>query len=834
MRFCLWMLIRLIGLIGLIGLTMSLLSLAHAQGTTAQGLTPTTALPSHPPVIHMADIPLQADSDRRFADAVIQRVSGTDPIDALAPRLEAIARSVDQKNYQFSPTQLRSLPIMRLESLERHWIFDGRRIERWQTDLQQATASYSADAAELVRRRAAWQAIKDAPLVNSLPPVLTDQIDQVIAQLTKAEQALSGPLSRQVALSQRASAIEERIRSGQRSVLDAIAYIDSRLLQLDSPPLWAVNQTPDTKEDAMALLRIGLGIEVRFAREYAAADTGNLRALHVLQVLLLPLLLWLAWQNRQAIRAKTMSETATRVLGRPLSAWLLLAMMGVLALEPDAPLIVQQVAMVLAAIPVLRLLPHHERRQLDLWPYAITGLYMVERLGFLFLVSGVLYRIYTVALTALALLTIFWLLTRARRLASTLPSTRIFRALRIIAWASVVLLGVSALVNIFGNVSLAEMLTSATIGSGFFGLMLYAGVTVLTTLLHLLLARSGMARLRLTREHAPPLVQMLIRLLTAAAVVGWVLYTMDRFRILRSTYAVVSQILSYTLVVGEISISLGHILVFGISVMIAFWAARTVRLVLQDDLLNRMSLPRGVGNSIASLTYYSILLLGLGVALSAAGFKTSQLAIVFGALGVGIGFGLQNVVNNFVSGLILMFERPIQPGDVVDIGDTSGRVRDIGMRATRIKTFDGADVLVPNGTLLSEKLINWTLLDRNRRIEIKLGVAYGTDPKKVIALLEEVSRKTPGVAPDPAPVVLFMEFGDSSLNFSIRAWTQDFDAWINIRSDMLTQINDALTQAGIEIPFPQRDLNLRSVSDDAAAALTTGQKDSGADRPISP
>ncbi|WP_277756786.1 mechanosensitive ion channel family protein [Achromobacter denitrificans] len=299
---------------------------------------------------------------------------------------------------------------------------------------------------------------------------------------------------------------------------------------------------------------------------------------------------------------------------------------------------------------------------------------------------------------------------------------------------------------------------------------------------------------------------------------------MDRYRVLRATYALVTEVLSYTFAFGNISISLGNILVFVISVLIAFWAARTIRLVLHEELLNRMPLPRGVGNSIASLTYYSVLLLGLAVALSAAGVKASQLAIVLGALGVGIGFGLQNVVNNFVSGLILMFERPIQPGDVVEIGDTSGQVRDIGMRATRIRTFEGADVVVPNGTLLSEKLTNWTMLDRNRRIEINVGLAYGTDPAQAIELLASVARGTLGVSTQPAPIAMFMGFGANTLDFSVRAWTPDFDQWMSIRSDMLSRMYEALTQAGIDIPFPQTDLHLRSISEEAGAMLAQARR----------
>jgi len=804
----------LFGLIlGLLGLTQARLALADPPATTAP------ALPAAPAAIQMGDIPLRADSDTRYAEAVLQRVATTDPDATLGPALEAITKSTDEKLYEFQPAQLRTLPIMRVESLERHWVFDAHRLARWQADLRQATAWYASDAAELLRRRDAWQAIKNSASAASLPPALADRVDAVLAQLTAAAQALSGPLSRQAGLEQRANAVEERIKAGHRAVAEAINDIDARLMRVDSPPLWDLGKTQDTSQDTMALLRTGIDIEARFARDYSGTGSGNQRALHVIQIVLLVFLLWLARKSRDAIRAGVMSETAAGVLGRPLSTWLLLSMVAVLALEPDAPLMVQQVALVLAAAPVLRLLPPSARRQLDLWPYVITALFLAERLGFLFLANTLFYRLSTVALTVVALSAILWLLRRGRRPTSSPAPTRLAGMLRGIAWVAVALLCVSLAANLVGNVSLAEMLTSAVIGCGYFGLVLYAGVTVIITLVQVMLARQGIARFRLAREHAPPLVQLLIRLLTVAAVVGWAVYAMDRFRILRATYAFTTQVLSYTLTVGEVSISLGNVLLFLISVVIAFWAARTIRLILRDEVLTRMALPRGVGNSIASLSYYLVLLLGLGIALSAAGFQTSQLTIVFGALGVGIGFGLQGVVNNFVSGLILMFERPIQPGDVVEISGTSGQVRDIGMRATRIKTFEGADVIVPNGTLLSDKLTNWTLLDRSRRIEVSIGLAYGTEPNRAIAVLDAVARDTPGVVAEPAPTVLFMGFGASTLDFSVRAWTYDFDRWINIRSDLMTRMVDALRQADIEIAFPQRDLHLRSVSDEAGAAL---------------
>jgi len=208
--------------------------------------------------------------------------------------------------------------------------------------------------------------------------------------------------------------------------------------------------------------------------------------------------------------------------------------------------------------------------------------------------------------------------------------------------------------------------------------------------------------------------------------------------------------------------------------------------------------------------------------LSAAGLQMSQFTIVLGALSVGIGFGLNTVINNFVSGLILMVERPVQPGDTIELSGTIGRVRDIGMRATTLTTFEGADVIVPNGMLLSEKMINWTLSSDKRRIDIPVNVAYGNDPGKVLALLAEVAKNAEGVSTNPEPTVLFTGFGANSLDFSVRAWTDSFDDSVFVRSGMAVGIYAALEQAGIEIPFPQRDLHVKSVDADILAQLKRG------------
>jgi small-conductance mechanosensitive channel len=247
--------------------------------------------------------------------------------------------------------------------------------------------------------------------------------------------------------------------------------------------------------------------------------------------------------------------------------------------------------------------------------------------------------------------------------------------------------------------------------------------------------------------------------------------------------------------------------------------SRLIRFFLEEEAFPRMRLRRGVGNAISTLLHYIVLLLGFVFALSAAGMDFSRVVLFAGAFSVGIGFGLQTVVNNFVSGLILLFERPVQIGDTVEVGTLRGEVRRIGARSSTIRTFDGAEVIVPNANLISEPVVNWTLSDRRRRMDLEVGVAYGTDPETVLELLRGVGEAHQSVLETPAAEALFLEFGDSSLNFRLRVWISRYEEGFSIRSQLTVAINAALRDARIQIPFPQRDLHVRSVEPDVIRSL---------------
>ena len=221
-----------------------------------------------------------------------------------------------------------------------------------------------------------------------------------------------------------------------------------------------------------------------------------------------------------------------------------------------------------------------------------------------------------------------------------------------------------------------------------------------------------------------------------------------------------------------------------ITLWLSVLLARLLRVVLEAWLDQDARLPAGVPVAISKTVGYVVVGLGFLVAILASGMDVTRFTVILGTLSVGIGFGLQNVVNNFVSGLILLYERPIRVGDVIDVGTATGTVTHIGIRSSTIKTFQGAEVVLPNSNLVSNQLTNWTLSDQVRRVDIDVGVAYGSDVVKVQEILLLAARANVDVLSDPAPVALFTGLGDSALNFQLRFWTARFDRYLAIASEV--------------------------------------------------
>lgn len=262
--------------------------------------------------------------------------------------------------------------------------------------------------------------------------------------------------------------------------------------------------------------------------------------------------------------------------------------------------------------------------------------------------------------------------------------------------------------------------------------------------------------------------------------------------------------------IGKTKISLG-VLIASLSIFYGSYILSTIiEMILMNNRYDK-KLDKGARLSIAQLIRYFLVFFGFLIAIAAIGFDLTNFAIVLSALSVGIGFGLQGLVNNFVSGLILLFERPIREGDTIEVEGVWSDVKKIGLRSTTVQTFDQSDIIIPNADLVYNKVTNWTLSNKRKRIKILVGVAYGSNVALVIETLKEVGNSNEDLVKSYKPVVLFVNFADSTLNFELRVWAKDANISMQIESDLRQEIDKRFRENNIEIAFPQRDLHIKTI-----------------------
>jgi small-conductance mechanosensitive channel len=261
---------------------------------------------------------------------------------------------------------------------------------------------------------------------------------------------------------------------------------------------------------------------------------------------------------------------------------------------------------------------------------------------------------------------------------------------------------------------------------------------------------------------------------------------------------------------GPVKISILNVGGVLLVLYLGFWSSRLLRTLINLRIFPHTGLDRGVQYTISTSVHYVVLILAILLALNFLGFPLTNLALVAGALGVGIGFGLQNIVNNFISGLILLFERPIKVGDILVIDGQWGTVKEIRVRSTIFETSDRYVLIIPNSELISGKVLNWTRYGRGiNRLTLKVGVGYNSDVRQVTQVLTEVCRANPRVVAKPPPQIYFAVYGDSSLDFTIWVHLRTPDDRIPATHELNSAIFEAFREHGIEIPFPQRDLHIK-------------------------
>ena len=369
--------------------------------------------------------------------------------------------------------------------------------------------------------------------------------------------------------------------------------------------------------------------------------------------------------------------------------------------------------------------------------------------------------------------------------------------------------GIALVANIIGSVQLSLILIRTIIGTIIVYTIIKEAVTLLESFLYLFLMGPIYKFSNILKEDSELVLKSIHKVLKIIAFFLWIYVILGLLKIRKTIFSSFMDFINSPLEVGELSISLANIIYFFIILQVTIWISQFIRYFLDREVYPRTHLSKGVSSTFSLMIKYSLTFFGFLIALFGAGIEISKVAVGIGALGVGIGFGLQNIINNFVSGIILAIERPIKIGDIVKIDDIEGEVKDIGLRASQIRTWDGSDVLVPNGSLLSGKLTNYTFSDNKRRLELEVNLSVDADIQKASKIILQASSTVSGVLKKPAPYLNFEGIKEGKSVIMAYAWIKDYSNGFSMGTAFKISIYAALRKEGFDIFIPLLDVQVK-------------------------
>jgi small-conductance mechanosensitive channel len=787
-----------------------LAALAHAQ--------PTTTLPP-PPTIPVAEVFARAENLIGQLRTIEGRLAPDPEVQAISADLPAWSERVRRGLAETDQILAQGAPLQTLDQLATSWQARRDALAARNAVLARRALQLESDLEVLTAARDLWtRSAKEARARAAPAPVLT-RIRDTLRAIEATRRRVEEERARILALQDETAGLQTAMDDLLARIEEARRAQVGRILRRDSPPIWGRG------------LRSGFGAAIRRVQEDVDAQlqqAAELRERHLLgialQTLLFGVLVLLFRAARR--RAKAWGEEepelvpAGQVLEHPYASALLLTLITTYWAYPALPHVLVQLIGAAAIIPALRILLPATSEGLRPALSVAGAFFLMDRLRDATAAApGLEQLLFLIEMAVgIALMQLMPRPTLQAPEGRPSPPRRLTWVPRIFLVVFVVALVAAAV----GYVQLARTVAGGALTSTYLAMVLHASVRALNGLMAYLLRARGVRDLGIVRARRDLIQRQLVRVLGWLAVAAWVTGVLRAFQLLRPVVALGRGVLAIDLAPGPVVLPVGHVLAFAVTLLSAYLLARLLRAVLEHEVFPRVPLPRGIPYATSTVLTYLVIGSGAVLALGALGLDLNRFTVLAGALGVGIGFGLQNVINNFVSGLILLFERPIQVGDAVQVGDVTGQVQRIGVRSSTIRTPQGADVIVPNAILIQERVTNWTFADRLRRMDLKVGVAYGTDPERVLALLHEVALAHKKVLKAPAPQAIFSGFGESALEFELWAWTARGEEVVTIRSELAIGISRALAEAGIAIPFPQREVHLRNANDSGPSAKPDG------------
>ena len=722
----------------------------------------------------------------------------TDQITAtVEKRLPLLTREIQLRGTEMAKFLAGTVPLELLHSMEIVLQRYRDQLSSWNHDLTERAKILDGQIVQLDRLSKIWKSTLQLPELSKAAPEIPKRVQSLIDFIGRTEQAAESLRERDLALQGHVLEATARLQAIAPAFERAQADAVKNLFVQDSPPLWSLGIEQWRKESQASLV--------------PPASTGLLKAyirreptVFLLHGVIMLFLLLSIYRLRRGVHKLAEEEPSLRraapVFDLPVSTAITLSFLIVGSIYSMAPFLFRGILWGVFLISIAVILRRLVDRTLFPMLNALIVLYFVDQFRLITSLRPLSGRLVFGAEMLGGTLFLIWLIWSKHSPTVGVNTTKLFaRTIRLVIQIGLVVFPVTLLANVFGYVNLANLLAGGALRSAYVGAALYAALRIVEGLIIISLGIRPLCLMRVVRLNRPMLQRRIYRVAAFLAFVYWASLTLDFFGLRTPLITNTEEILRANLAIGSFGISLGQVLAFIATVWAAFAASQFLRFLLDEDIYHHWHLARGIPQAISRMVHYAVMLIGFFVGLAVLGVDLTKVTILAGAFTVGVGFGLQTVINNFVCGLLLLFERPIKVGDIIQIDADIGEVQRIGIRACVIRTMEGSEVIVPNGTIISNKVTNWTLSDRYRAIEVTVTVARGAAPQQVIEVLKRVAANHPRITKEPLPQAYVVNFASAAVSFNLRAWTDRYEDWVQVRSDLAVAVDEALTRENIAL-----------------------------------
>ncbi|WP_156397014.1 mechanosensitive ion channel domain-containing protein [Noviherbaspirillum sp. Root189] len=754
--------------------------------------------PPAPQPIAISDIAPQAETALAAVRQLENRSRVEDAIQTATDRLPALEREIAYRLLEARRINRSAFSLESIRSLEEELRDVELRTVPVRRELTRSATQLDRDLKELEKLEGIWSITATAATEGAAPPDILDRARDLNRAIARTKKNVLDDRARLLALLGRVTDVGTQLGDVRRLLTDASERAVTRLLYQDSPPLWDTSFWGYSLSSFSSEARQNIVHQTYALTDYVRSYSRDF----IFHAAFLAGLIMLFLLSRQRIDSLCEHDEGLKrnrtLFDMPIVTAALLSMLFSTWFYPRAPRSLWLMIGVVAAVPLLLFARKMVEKRIYEVLCSVVVFYLVDRLRALFSPLPGIHRVLLLIETLGILIFLLSAYRRRQHIASATDTLAPGKGLasHVIGYATFLALFMSATVlfcNFAGYARLADLVMRTMLASAYTGAVLYVMARAGEGLLHALLYIPPFSFLAGVRRHRATIAARVNKWMQWLAFLFWAILTLQGTGLLQLVTDWIQSLWKASLEIGNINAKVDDIAIFLFILWTTYVLSRLSRFFLEEEIFSRVRLDRGLPYAVSTTVHYIILLTGFVVALTAIGVDMTKFTIVAGALTVGIGFGLQNIVNNFVSGLIVLFERPVKVGDTIQIDDMVGRVQHIGIRATIVHSTTGASVIIPNGKLISDKVTNWTLSSQLRQLAVPVFTKPDINVARLKTTLLDVSRWNKQVLETPAPEVLFIKRGVDAFEFELRVWTNDLDAWLKVRSDLITDINEALS-----------------------------------------